>query len=290
MGLFEELTVHIRPPANGPGSGVATVVFVHGSLDRGAGFGRVVRRLPDVGVVTYDRRGYQGSRREASPPDLRGHADDLLTLVAAISDGTSPIVAVGHSLGGDVVIAAALTDPNRFASIAAYEPPMPWLGLRRPQANRRTDVERWSDPAREVELFFRRMVGDAAWERLSEAGRAERLADGPALVADLRQLHGPAPFDVTALRVPALFGRGGPASSPHHRDTVAWLVEHVDRARLFEIEAAGHGAHLSHPDAFAAMVEAAVQMAVPPSTRSDVRARGGAGGDNETLATEGARR
>lgn len=257
MGLFEELAVSIRPPADG--DGVPTVVLVHGSLDRGASFGRAARRLPDLRVVTYDRRGYHRSRSEAPPPDLHGHADDLLCLLAVISGETGPAVAVGHSFGGDVVIAAALASPDSFASIGAYEPPMPWLGLRRDPP--RTPVpDRWTDPAQEVERFFRRMVGDASWERMPEAGRAERLADGPALVADLRQLHGPAPFDVTRLSVPAVFGRGGSASSPHHRATVAWLADHVGGSRLFEIEGAGHGAHLSHPDAFAAMVLETVRL------------------------------
>ena len=35
-----------------------TVVFVHGSLDRSSAFVKVIRRLPDLRVVRYDRRGY----------------------------------------------------------------------------------------------------------------------------------------------------------------------------------------------------------------------------------------
>jgi pimeloyl-ACP methyl ester carboxylesterase len=257
-----------HPPADGWESydGPA-VVLVHGSLDRGSSFTRTIRRLPEWGIVTYDRRGYQGSRDGGPPADLDRHVDDLLGVVAALPDTgrrthSRPVTAVGHSLGGDVVVGAALAEPGRFASIGAYEPPMPWLDFHRSGgATARRGQPSAGDPADEVERFFRRMVGDAAWGRLPEAMRAERRADGPALAADLAGVRGAAPFDVTALAVPAVFGRGGLQSGAHHRDTVAWLAEHVPGAQLMEIEGAGHGAHLTHPDAFAGFVRAAVHRA-----------------------------
>jgi hypothetical protein len=58
------------------------------------------------------------------------------------------------------------------------------------------------------------------------------------------------------LAVPALFGVGGPASAAHYRDSVAWLGTHVPGAAVFEIAQSQHGAHLSHPDHFAAFVRA----------------------------------
>jgi len=118
------------------------------------------------------------------------------------------------------------------------------------------------DPGEEAERFFSRMVGPAAWTRLSEAGRAGRRADGPALVADLRSLRGGSPpFDVTALGVPSVFGMGGPASQPHHRASVQWLGAHVPDAVVYEIAGAQHGAHLSHPDHFAALTRLVVERA-----------------------------
>ena len=93
-----------RPPV----PGAATVVFVHGSLDRGESFRRVMRRLPELAVVAYDRRGYQGSRG-GGVVDLGGHIDDLLSIAEEARSGPGgPVVAVGHSLGGDVVVGAAL--------------------------------------------------------------------------------------------------------------------------------------------------------------------------------------
>ncbi len=261
--MTDPATLHVtrRPAAV---AGAPTVVFVHGSLDRGDSFRRVVRRLPDMTTVTYDRRGYQGSR-EAGVTDLAGHVDDLLGLASrARADAPGPVVAVGHSFGGDVVVGAALADPGAFGAVGAYEPPMPWLGFRR-QARPGRDAT-WlalaDDPGDEAEAFYGRMMGPSAWSRLTEAGRASRRSDGPALVADVRgfRVDGP-PFDVTALRVPAVFGMGGPDSAPHHRRTVQWLATHVPGASEFEIVAARHGAHLSHPDHFATMARAVIERA-----------------------------
>jgi pimeloyl-ACP methyl ester carboxylesterase len=249
--------------------GAPTVVLVHGSLDRAESFRRVMRRLPELDIVVYDRRGYQGSR-DAGVVGLAGHIADLVDIVTEVrAQGATTVAAVGHSVGGDVVIGAALAEPRLCDAVGAFEPPMPWLGFRRSRPGEERPRD-WTpmaeDPAEEVERFFSRMVSPSAWQRLSEEGRADRRADGPALVADLLGLRGDPPFDVMDLAVPALFGRGGPASEPHHRDGVAWLGSHVPGAGRYEIEGAQHGAHLSHPDRFAAFIRAVVELAGASTT------------------------
>ncbi len=253
------------------------MVFVHGSLDRGDSFRRVMRRLPDVTAVAYDRRGYQGSRG-GGVVDLGGHIEDLLAVMeevrTASAAGSAPVVAVGHSLGGDVVLGAALAEPSLFDGVGVFEPPMPWLGFRRDGAaggvgggggGAGPEVRPWpavsEDPGEEAERFSR-MVSPSAWSRLTDEGRASRRADGPALVADLRsfRVEG-APFDVTALAMPSVFGMGGPASRAHHRRTVEWLGANVPGGVVYEIEGAQHGAHLSHPDHFAAMTRLVIERA-----------------------------
>ena len=75
-----------RPPEDGSSPlDAPVVVLVHGSLDRAASFRRVARRLPDLELLTYDRRGYQGSRGEPGDPapTLGTHVEDLLGIVAA---------------------------------------------------------------------------------------------------------------------------------------------------------------------------------------------------------------
>lgn len=241
-----------------PGAPVA--LLVHGSLDRARSFRRTMRRLPALRVIAYDRRGYgaSGLAPGARPYSLHQHVDDLLELIDAVrrepGAATAPVTVVGHSYGGDVAIGAALADPVAVGAVAAFEPPMPWLGFRRGGPDRSWPAIE-DDPAAEAERFFRRMVSDAAWERLPEHERSERRRDGPALVADLLSIRTSVPpYDVTTLEVPSVFGRGGPHSAAHHRQTVQWLADHVPGATMMEIDDAMHGAHLTHADAFAALV------------------------------------
>jgi pimeloyl-ACP methyl ester carboxylesterase len=264
------VTEHIP---DGAPSGAPLVVLVHGSLDRSDSFVRVLRRIDDLHTVVYDRRGYHGSR-EALPLNrtLDGHIDDLLAVI-----GGRPAVVVGHSYGGDIALGAALRSDgsSTILSVAAYEPPMPWLAGYRtsasasgstptaasgPAASGTADPEEAADAA---ERFFRRMVGDSAWDRLPEDTKAARRADGPALEAELAAIRvTEPPFDVTRLEVPATFGEGEQSAS-RHRLAVAWLVEQTPGSQRVEIPGASHGAHLTHPDAFARFARTAVDRARP---------------------------
>ncbi len=264
-GLPDGLFVSERPPARESDGGAApVVVFVHGSLDRASSFARVSRRLDDVRVVTYDRRGYQGSRGVAVSDDLGVHIDDLIAVAAAYAEhrpDVPGVVAIGHSVGATIVLGAAVGAPERFRAVGGYEPSMPWLGFhRRGTPGSRAVQQRGADPAVEAERFFRRMVGDAAWDRMPEDQRESRRLDGPALLADLRAIRRPAPFDVIALTVPTIVSSGGPASHDHHLDTADWLGRHVQAVCRSTIPDAAHGAHLSHPDAFAAFVRQVVAL------------------------------
>ncbi len=263
MATSGRLAVDERPGTDpvADGAGNPVVVFVHGSLDRGASFARVRRRLTELTTVAYDRRGYRGSRHlHPLAEGLADHVEDLLDVI----DGREAVV-VGHSYGGNVALGAALDARGAtIRALAAYEPPQPWLRRDAPTSGDGPASSRsWDgdEPGAAAERFFRRMVGDAAWERLSEEERADRRADGPALSAELAAIRiRQAPFDVSTLAVPAVYGRGS-ESLPHHRQAVAWLVEHTPDAELFEIDGARHGAHLTHPDAFATMVRHAVGQA-----------------------------
>ncbi|HQU27109.1 MAG TPA: alpha/beta fold hydrolase [Acidimicrobiales bacterium] len=228
----------------------ATVVCVHGALDRAASFARLARRLDDLGVVAYDRRGYQGSR-DLGVGSLDDHVDDLVRVVAAESR-TGPVLVLGHSFGGLVAMGAALRAPESIALVVAYESPFPWL-VRRPGA----PAPAHDDPRREAERFFRRVVSDESWERLSERQRDSRRDDGPALRADLTALTGPRPFDPSALGVPVLYVYGGAGDVAHYRALARALEDASPLVRSVEIPGAVHGAHLSSPDRLAAVVEAA---------------------------------
>ncbi len=260
MSYPEGLFIIDRPPMSGylddgPAADGPVVVLVHGTLDRGNSFRRTMRRLEDVRVVTYDRRGYQESRGAEPPVGVDRHIEDLLGILAEI--GGSPVV-VGHSLGGLVALGATMAEPGRVSAVGAFEAPIRWIPVE--GGNDRPAWMAHDDPAAAVESFFRGQVGAEAWDRLEPAARADRLADGPALITELASIGREPLFDVTELRVPAVFGGGGD-SDRYHKEHLAWLAEHVPGAEMVEIAGAGHGAHLTHPDAFARFVRTTMARA-----------------------------
>jgi pimeloyl-ACP methyl ester carboxylesterase len=245
------------------------VVLVHGALDRSSGMLRVRRALRGpVRVVRYDRRGYARSLPTGPPASFDDQVDDLL----AVLDGRRAVLA-GHSFGGLVCLAAAERHPELVAAVLAYEAPMPWepwwpshgAGSRAladaDAADPATpvDAERAAEAA---ERFLRRMIGDAAWERLPAAVRAERRAEGPTLVAELRSVRPPAPrpYDPARVTVPVVAAHGSRTAAHHVRAAEA-LARAAPRAELAIIEGAGHGAHLTHPEAFAGLVQRAMELA-----------------------------
>ncbi len=239
------------------------VVLVHGSMDRHTSFARVRSRLMKTcHVISYDRRGYAGSR-EVQPPaaGLEDHVDDL----EAVVDGRRCTIA-GHSYGGNLVLALAARRPDLVGSGLVYEPPLAW----------RTD---WPDHGSQppgfrgvsseeaADRFLRRMIGKERYERLPLKTREEVRKDGAALVAELTAIRLDAPpYDPELIELPVLVAVGGD-SDDRHQEAAAWLAARLPRGSLQVVAGARHGGHQSHPAEFAALVEAAVRLAADGSGR-----------------------
>src|SRR5260370_27907679 len=103
-------------------AGAPVAVLVHGAVDTGSSFAEVVRRLPDVRTVTYDRRGY-GSAWPLFDAGLTlaDHVDDLLDVV-----GGRRVTVVGHSLGGPISPGAALPPPDPLGPARPSGTSLPW--------------------------------------------------------------------------------------------------------------------------------------------------------------------
>ena len=227
---------------------LASVICVHGGLDRGGSFARLARRLEFFDLIAYDRRGYQGSR-SLGPLGLDYHVDDLLDL-ARREAARGPVIYFGHSFGGVVALGAALREPVLSQQVIAYEAPLPWVRSR--EGSRSILAE---DPEYEAEVFFRRMVSNSAWERLSELERRSRRLDGAALYSDLSLLRtGATPFDLTQLEVPTLYAHGDAYHLEYYRSLCRDLRELSPLIETCELERAGHGAHLSQPDLLASLI------------------------------------
>jgi len=224
-----------------------SVILVHGALDRAQSFDRVVRRLSSVRTATYDRRGYQSSRH-ISPLSLASHVDDLVNVIDQEALAGHLVTVVGHSYGGLIALNAAATGAP-IDHVLVYEPPLPWL-VANHQHHRTLD----DDPAKEAEVFFRRVMSDAAWERLSPEGQQSRRDDGPALLDDLQTLRGPRPFDFGDVAAPTLFAYGDGPRATYFAEMGRALAVVAASATLSQLSHAGHGAHLSTPDQLAALI------------------------------------
>ncbi len=236
-------------------AGTRRVVFVHGTMDRASSFGKVSRRLPDLEVVRYDRRGY-GRSTAGVATGIDELVDDLMIV---IDDQESTVV--GHSLGGVVALAAAARAPQLVEAVAAFEAPMPWKPWwpSTSAGNQAIGAAARRDPADAAELFMRRIVGDRVWERLPPRTRAQRRSEGDALLADLDSIRLGEAYDPSGIVAPVVSGYGD-LSDERHRRAATELSQDVVGATLVVVAGAGHGAHASHPDEFAHFVRRAVEM------------------------------
>ena len=238
----------VRETASGI-PGAPRVVFVHGAMDTGASFSRLVAHLEDVDVVVYDRRGYGESKLGGRAPFLiEEHVQDLLTLL----DGHRSLV-VAHSLGGAIALAAAQRSPHLFAGLLTYEAPMPWApwwpALPLPQDPR--DAEQVREAAT---LFLRRHLSDERWAALDDEHREALLVHGPAWAAELSDARsGPPAFVPEDIRVP-LLAVHGTLTDERHREATTLLARRAPQARLATIEGAGHLGHRRHSEALAELL------------------------------------
>lgn len=241
------------------------VVLVHGAMDRAASFGRTMRRLGDLDVSAYDRRGYAGSVDAGVASSIAEHAQDLARVIDLL--GVPRVVVVGHSLGGTVAAQLSASGDERLVALAAFESPFPVLDDSFAEVGGgAVQVAEQDGPEAGAEHFYRLMVGDGTWARLRDRDRQARRAEGPALVAELVDLRRrDRALDPAVVTTPTLVGRGG-VSSARMRGGAAALERRLPSARLADIDAAGHGAHLTHPDEFARYVRAAVALGDPTAS------------------------
>lgn len=232
----------------------ARVVLVHGVMDRGASFSRVVGYLHDLVVITYDRRGYAHSMEAPLAENLDTHIDDLIDVI-----GGAPSTLIGHSLGGVITLGVAARRPDLVESVGVYESPMPWLDSWPSAAPASRPATDDADPAASAERFMRYLAGDQAWDTLPMKTQQQRRAEGPALAADMAMLQtAEAPFDAAGVTVPVAVA-GGSLTQDHHKQGCEAMAK-LFNTEVQWIEGAGHGGHMSHPGPFASFVRRCLSM------------------------------
>lgn len=225
------------------------VVVVHGSMDRSAGLLRLSRRLASSHrVLRYDRRGYGRSDGVGSPWTVEANIDDLEALLGA--DSPAPALLFGHSFGGNIVLGLAARRPELVRAVVVYETPLSWLEWW-PGNSAGAAAMAMDDPGDAAEAFMRRLVGDAVWERLGDSKKAERRAEGAAMVAELADLRRAAPWDGARIGAPVLALHGEHAGE-HHRRAMSGLPDMIAGCRSAVVPGSGHAGPHTHSDDVAA--------------------------------------
>lgn len=251
------------------GEGERTLLLVHG-LASNAGFWRYnIPAFAEAGyrVVAVDLPGFGKSEKGPYPYDMAFYADVLARLIEA--ERLGPVVLVGHSMGGQIGITLALERPELverlvLAAPAGIEAFQPGEGQWLANALTAEGTTRATEDAvrRNLVMNFYRWRDEWEWmveERVRMARTAEMEEFSYAVI---RSVHGMIDQPTTALLprlgVPALivYGRyDGLIPNPYlHPGTPRAVFERgaelIPRARLVEIDRAGHMLQIERPEAF----------------------------------------
>jgi pimeloyl-ACP methyl ester carboxylesterase len=115
---------------------------------------------PRFRVVRIRRRLYRLELPADPLTDYEREVDDVLAVARTLGE---PCLLVGHSSGGVVALEAAVRDPEAFAGLALYEPP---VVIDQPVGGDALIIARAADtagrPGKALSIFLRQMVGMSA--------------------------------------------------------------------------------------------------------------------------------
>jgi 2-succinyl-6-hydroxy-2,4-cyclohexadiene-1-carboxylate synthase len=222
------------------------VVFVPGFMQRAEAWRAVADLMPD--------------RYESVLLDHRAH--DLEGRLAEIADAGAGAVLAGYSLGGRLVLRAALRDPGRYPALVT-------VGATAGIEDGAARAARAADDERLATWMEGRQIEDvvSVWERqplfadhsdaLVEEQRAGRLSHDPVQLASLLRTAGqgalpPVWNELQCLEVPLLALSG--ERDARYTEVARRLAASVRSATARTVEHAGHAPQLQRPDAVARLL------------------------------------
>jgi pimeloyl-ACP methyl ester carboxylesterase len=215
-------------------------------------------------VLRYDRRGHGRSGQEQGPAYRRQHEDDLAALIERVHG--EPAYVVGTSYGGLISLGLVGRRPNLVRAVTVHEPPAVSVADTGELAYLAGDAQRAFEEVAtriasgDVESGTRHFMeavalGPGGWQLLPEQLRWLALANAEAFAADYSDPY------ATYLDIDAVADFGGPllltkgsAAPPVFQQLVERLAELLPNAGSATVVGAGHGPHLSHPQAYAQLV------------------------------------
>lgn len=248
------------------------VVFVHGGVTDHRFWAPQIEALSEhYRCIALDQRYFGQSWPDGGHKfELSTHADDLCHFVRAIA--SKPVHVVATSYGAGVVLASAVTHPERFKSMFLNEPSLASLVTEPEDIAVLSQARRDLAPAaaalaeknlrRAVELFCDWTAFPGAFSSLPEEFKTI-FHDNARAVA--LQLSAPPPSvtaaQIGALRMPLTFTTGD-ETTPFFAVQVRAAHRAVPHSGLTRIAGAHHGAPFENPAAFnAALLEHLAQAA-----------------------------
>jgi pimeloyl-ACP methyl ester carboxylesterase len=241
----------------------ASIVGVHGTGSSALAWTDAARSLSTRGrVIVYDRRGCLRSERpDAYATDVPQQADDAAALIEALD--AAPAIVIGRSYGADIAIELVLRRPELVRALVLLEGVESMTEQGRQWLAELTSLvlaTAETRPAAVAETLFRYVVGKGGWESLPEAAQAMFVANGPAIVAELR--GGGLEVSVEQLATiarPTLL-LSGLASSPVYTEATRLIAAAIPGARVEWVEG-GHVLDPAHPSVLAFLDEVVVDAA-----------------------------
>ncbi|GAA2002583.1 alpha/beta hydrolase [Nakamurella flavida] len=125
VGIWEPTGAHRTDPGGADsGSGVTTVLAIHGITSSHRAFLALARAVPDIRLVAPDLRGRAGSADLPGPWGLGTHAEDVAVVLERCTAG--PVVVVGHSMGAFVAVLLAHARPDLVRSLVLVDGGVPF--------------------------------------------------------------------------------------------------------------------------------------------------------------------
>lgn len=241
-----------------------TVLLIHGNGATAQHWGEVPSRLAaGHRVITYDRRGFGGSRHEPVKSFSR-HTDDAAALLERVKG--DPGIVVGWSGGGIVALDLAVRRPELVAALVLEEPPlyakkhMSWLMARtmvKAQMLRRVRGDRAG-----AEVFLRwasrYTSGGCAFDRFPTAWQDALRENGASTMAELDAGTGEylSPQQIAAIACPVTCLTGS-LSDPVFPAATRRITTLLPHASTVTVAGAGHALHFDRPDALVDAVQSA---------------------------------
>jgi pimeloyl-ACP methyl ester carboxylesterase len=242
-----------------------TVACFHSNASHGGQWRSLMELLaPRYRVVAIDS--YGAGKSPEWPSSTEISLADEVALAEPLLAGPPPMHLVGHSYGGAAALRAALQHPERYASLALYEPTLFALvdqlhpapngteGIKDAVMAAAACLER-GDTDGAGRSFIDFWMGPGNWDRMPAERRAPLAASttnirrwAHALVTDPVK-----PDDLRTLRMPVLLLTG--AASPESAHAVIRALQGLlPNVSTIELPGLGHMAPVSHPQPVNALI------------------------------------